>query len=69
MLSSEDKAYLISMLIEKEQNLFLMAKAIDSMGDHAFINEGLLNEGALKSQHIKREIAHIQRLQMVLKED
>lgn len=65
----EDKQYVIDLLNQRLEQVQNLDKAIKAMGNHAFINDGLLNEGVLKSKQYVLESECIQRIIQALMEE
>jgi len=68
-MTAEDKKYLMALLMTRKEHVESLKAAIGAMGDHAFINDGLLNEGALKKDQIQDELDQIQRISNALGEE
>lgn len=66
MLNAQDSQYVIALLNQRIEQVRKLENAIKAMGDHAFINDGLLNEGALKLKTLTEESQQIQRIIQVL---
>lgn len=67
-LKTSEKDYLIAMLVYRLQHLKTLLEHIEKMGDHAFINDGLINEGAHTQQTHREEIAQIESILRALEE-
>jgi hypothetical protein len=66
MILAEDQQYLMDLLHQRRDHVQNLDRALRSMGTHAFINDGLLNEGVLKSKQYLTELDQIQRIVIAL---
>lgn len=57
IITPEERDYLLALLSREKKHTQKVLESIESMGENPYINDGLLNEGFLRKQTCRQELA------------